>query len=545
MRQINLITRRGFIDRNFKLGLGIALSTLTDIPLVVRRALAENNIGISGKKVLFIFLRGANDALNSVIPVADSAMYDQALGTKLIRPNIGINLEGGSADYYTGANASTLDFPASGTVNDTFFYSNAIRSGNGFAALHPSLKFLSPVLGAGDLAILHRVGYPKQSRSHFDSQRYWENGDPNNNALQEGIFYRAMVESGLANKNALTGVSFQSALPLILRGDAAAMTNLSDPLRYNLLGIPYTAGEGKADAALKAANAYPFPAKTQRDLLALQYQNLTKTLEIFGGIDFNETVEQLVDDPDTDGDTGQAYRLFPTSNSTNGRGSPNKYVVDTGAYGFFKNLRAAALVLNKTDAIVAGTEVGGWDTHNNQGSASGTHANLLRRVGWAMYALQKYFTRYGRGANAPSGTKKVNWDDVVVVTLSEFGRTTVENGSGGTDHAEASCMFVAGGAVNGGIYGCHSNDSVPWITGPANQALGVDGSMFGVSDRYLKRAIDYRSVLGKIIRDHLGASPTQLGNIIPGYANPAENLEATSATTGLDGTPIMGEPAFL
>lgn len=551
MRQINLITRRGFIDRNFKLGLGIALSTLTDIPLVVRRALAENNIGISGKKVLFIFLRGANDALNSVIPVADSALYDQALGTKLIRPNIGIDLEGGSADYYTGANASTLDFPASGTVNDTFFYSNAIRSGNGFAALHPSLKFLSPVLGAGDLAILHRVGYPKQSRSHFDSQRYWENGDPNNNALQEGIFYRAMVESGLANKNALTGVSFQSALPLLLRGDAAAMTNLSDPLRYNLLGVPYTAGEGKADAALKAANSYPFPAKTQRDLLALQYQNLTKTLEIFGGIDFNETIEQLVDDPNTDGDTGPGYRLFPTTNGTNGRGNPttvgglNKYVVDTGAYGFFKNLRAAALVLNKTDAIVAGTEVGGWDTHNNQGGASGTHANLLRRVGWAMYALQKYFTRYGRGANPASPSKKVNWDDVVVVTLSEFGRTTVQNGSGGTDHAEASCMFVAGGAVNGGIYGCHANDSVPWITGPANQALGVDGSMFGVSDRYLKRAIDYRSVLGKIIRDHLGASPTQLGNIIPGYTNPAENLGATGATTGLDGTPIMGEPAFL
>ncbi|MCX6895054.1 MAG: DUF1501 domain-containing protein, partial [Verrucomicrobia bacterium] len=164
--------------------------------------------------------------------------------------------------------------------------------------------------------------------------------------------------------------------------------------------------------------------------------------------------------------------------------------MDTAAtsYSFFKNLRAAALVLNKTDAIVAGTELGGWDTHNNQGGASGNHSNLLRRVGWAVYALRKYFTRYGRGTNAPSATAKVNWDDLVVVTMSEFGRTTLENGSGGTDHAEAGCMFVAGGAVNGGIYGCSPGDAVPWQTGSA-------GSMFGVSSRYLKRAIDYRSVL--------------------------------------------------
>ena len=67
MKQINIITRRGFLDRSFKLGLGVALSSLLDIPLVVRRALAENGIGLSGKKVLFIFLRGANDSINAVI----------------------------------------------------------------------------------------------------------------------------------------------------------------------------------------------------------------------------------------------------------------------------------------------------------------------------------------------------------------------------------------------------------------------------------------------------------------------------------------------
>jgi len=537
MHHVNIITRRGFLDRSFKLGLGVALSTLIDIPLVVRRALAENGIGLSGKKVLFVFLRGANDSINAVIPSRDDGLYT-LLGTSGslradVRPNIGIPLD--AIDY----TASTIDSPVAG-AGDTFNYDYALRAGNGFAALHPSLKFLAPGLQAGDLAILHRVGYPNQSRSHFDSQRYWENGTPNNNTLQEGIFYRAMIESGLANTAPLTGVSFQSALPLLLRGSGAAMTNLSDPTRYNLLGIPYSAnGETKFDAALAAANNYPFSAKLNRDLLASQYRNLSQTLDIFTGIDFNEskTENYLWDDANTDG-SGSAYRLFPTSSGTNGGGTTNKYVVDTGAYTFFKNLRAAALVLNKTDAIVAGTEFSGWDTHNNQGSTSGTHANLLRRVGWAMYALRKYFTRYGRGNNAPSSTAKVNWNDIVVVTLSEFGRTTKQNGSVGTDHAEAGCMFVAGGAVNGGVYGCSSSDAVPWVTGDT-------GSLYGVNSRYLKRAYDYRSVLGKIIRDHLGATQPQLNNIIPGYANAAEHLGVTSPATGLDGTLIMGEPAIL
>ncbi len=536
MNQLNIITRRGFMDRSFKLGLGVALSTLLDIPLVVRRALAENGIGLNGKKVLFIFLRGANDSINAVIPSRDSGLYSLSGNSGTVRtdvrPNIGIPLD--AIDY----SSSTIDSPVAG-AGATFAYSNAIRAGNGFAALHPSLKFLCPGLLANDLAVLHRVGYPNQSRSHFDSQRYWENGSPNNNGVQEGIFYRAMVESGLAATAPLTGVSFQSALPLLLRGSGVAMTNLADPTRYDLLGVPYPTGEAKADAALAAANNFTFPHKQQRDLLASQYRNLSQTLDLFGGIDFVEQDAQLVDDASTDG-SGSAYRLFPTANGTNGGGTATKYVVDTGAYSFMKNVRAAALVLNQTDAIVSGTEVGGWDTHNNQGSTSGTHANLLSRVGWAMYALRKYFLRYGKGGTnvIPGTNPKVGWNDVIVVTMSEFGRTTKQNDSLGTDHAEAGCMFVAGGSVNGGIYGCSPSDAVPWLTGDT-------GSLYGVQSRYLKRAYDYRSVLGKIIRDHLGATPGQLGRIIPGYANPAENLGVTSPAAALDGTQIMGEPAII
>src|SRR5437016_2201946 len=235
MQHFNILTRRGFFDRSFKLGLGVALSTLVDIPLVVKRALAEGTIGVPDangktKKLLFIFLRGANDSLNSVLPIQDRA-YATSRATCKIPPDA-------LTDYSA---IGSCDFPISAAPTDpTFGYANAIRLGNGFAALHPSLKFLAPVYNAGDLALVHRVGYPKQSRSHFDSQNYWETGNPNNNLVKDGILYRAMVESGLANTNPLTGVSFQSSLPLILRGSAAAMTNLGDPTRYNLLGIPNT-----------------------------------------------------------------------------------------------------------------------------------------------------------------------------------------------------------------------------------------------------------------------------------------------------------------
>jgi uncharacterized protein (DUF1501 family) len=402
------------------------------------------------------------------------------------------------------------------------------------------LKFLAPIYNSGELALIHRVGYPKQSRSHFDSQLYWENGNPNNSLTKDGIFYRTILESGLASVNALTGVSIQSTLPQILRGSKAAMTNLGDPTRYSLLGIPNTGSNAdKTTGFVSAAGGFPAADKHSRDLLSLQFANMTDTLAIFDALDFSEAGNTFVDNANTDGDT-VPYYLFPTSNAKNGGyaahgNSANKYVVDTNAYNFFGRLKSAALILNKTSAIIAGTELSGFDTHNNQGGATGAHANLQRRIGWAIYALRKYFQHYA---------DKCTWDDLVVITLSEFGRTTVQNSNDGTDHAEAGVMFVSGGLVKGGVIGCSPNDPVPWVIGPPNQGGGIDGSMFAVSDRYLKRCVDYRSVLGKLIRDHLGATPNQLDRIIPGYADARECLQA-GGQSAKDNTRILGEPDLI
>jgi len=525
------LNRRAFLGRGLKIGALTALSTLTDVPLVVRRALAQSDLGRNGRKLLFIFLRGGNDSLNSVVPIQDESYA-------VSRPDIGIGKDP-ALDYSA---LGPADFPESGATKPTFGYTYGLRTGNGFAALHPSLKFLAPVYNAGELALVHRVAYPRQSRSHFDSQNYWETANPNNNGVHDGIFYRACVESGLANTSPLTGVSFQSSLPMSLRGSKAAMTNLNDTGRYNLLGIPNnTAGNDKADVALRTAMALPFADKRNRDLLELQYQNLSNTLSIFAAIDFSETGNTYVDGASTDGDTAP-YNLFPTTNAKNGGyalhgNDAGRYVVSPGSYDFFNRLKAAAIVLNKTDAIIAGTQLDGFDTHSNEGGATGQHANLMRTIGWSMYALRQYFSKYA---------DKATWKNITVVTLSEFGRTSVQNSDGGTDHAEAGVMFVGGGSVQGygrhatgsGVFGVSPNDAangfkVPWVPGPT-------GSMFGQSKRYLKRAVDYRSVLGELIRDHLGATQPQLDRIIPGYADPAENLK-TGGISGIDATRILGE----
>ena len=572
---LNLITRRSFLGRSAKVGIAAAMSTLVDVPFVMKRALAEGNIGINGKKVLFIWLRGANDALNSVIPILDGQYSTSRPNLKIDRFNNSdapYQALGGAFDPTVYANPGGV---LRGTNDDTYSFANGIPLGNGFAAMHPSLKFLAPMYNVGDLALVHRVAYPRQSRSHFDSQRYWENGSPNNNIVNDGIFYRTIYASGLANSAPLTGVTIQSSLPLIMRGSAAAMTNLTDPTRYNLLGIPSPTGDVKADAAIATAGGYAFPPKLSRDLLSLQYKNLQQTLSLFASIDFSETGNTFRDDIKTDGDTdwypqggsndSSGYYLFPTNSEKNGgwrrpNGAAvfNKYAVPTGLHGFFNQLKSAALVLNRTDAMIAGTEFGGFDTHVAQGAVTGSHPNLNRGIGWAMYALRKFFKTYGKGGTQPMPGATTSWDDLVVITLSEFGRTTVENGDIGTDHAEAGVMFVAGGKVNGygkvvsgsprtsGVFNCHPNEFgaggnstfLNWFNSSSTSA------MLGVSNGYLRRNTDYRSVLGEIIRKHMGATQGQLNTIIPGYATDGEKLLAGGVSSA-DGTNIRGEVGFL
>jgi len=438
--------------RSFLRGCGLTLTgfgvaSLFPTPLI-RHALASP--ATSDRRLLFVFLRGGNDGINAVIPHGDGDYNLTRRPTLYVPP------------------ASAIDL-------------------NGFASLHPALADLVDVYDAGELAVVHRVGYANNTRSHFDGQRIWENGDPAQSQLFEGWLYRYIRESALAAGADLPVVTVQSTPPVLVRGEER-FVNIANPD-----GFSYVVGEpnrSKLAAGWRGIAADLVGLERYRPILSQTGVKLADTLDEYASWDQANWNPQ---DPDS------GWSLFPVSAATNQAGfSP-------ASYEFFGALKVAALALLESDGTangtrIAGTQLGGWDTHNNQGQINGTQA---ARLGWLAYGFRSLRIVLS-GAALDTRSYAPIWDRTLVVTLSEFGRTTEENGSGGTDHAAASCLFAAGGMVNGGVYNC---DPVGWPS----------GVMFGVEGRYLLEQTDYRAVFWEILRDHMGAGASTADTVFAGY----------------------------
>jgi hypothetical protein len=164
--------------------------------------------------------------------------------------------------------------------------------------------------------------------------------------------------------------------------------------------------------------------------------------------------------------------------------------------GFGERLAQIAMLLKRTPARVLGLNIGGWDTHTKQGRINGRQGDLLARVAQGFRALYRDL--------------QDQWANLIIITMTEFGRTSQENGSRGTDHGHACTMFVAGGRVKGGVYNC---DASTWL----------EGDLFSANSRYVERRTDYRAVFGEIFRRHFGDSEDTLKQIIPGYTQAAQN----------------------
>jgi len=146
------------------------------------------------KKVLVaVFQRGAVDGLNVVVPFGEKSYY-------ALRPTIAIPAP------KTGAE-SVIDL-------------------DGFFGLHPSLAPLKPMFDANRLAIVHAVGSPDPTRSHFDAQDYMESGTPGRKATTDGWLNRALPALGEAHKSPVRAVSLGPSLSRAVRGhnDAVAIT---------------------------------------------------------------------------------------------------------------------------------------------------------------------------------------------------------------------------------------------------------------------------------------------------------------------------------
>jgi uncharacterized protein (DUF1501 family) len=312
---------------------------------------------------------------------------------------------------------------------------------DGFFGLHPSLAPLKPVFDAKHLAIVEAVGSPDATRSHFDAQDYMESGTPGLKATRDGWLNRALPPARNA-PSPVRAVSIGTGLPRSLRGSNAAV-------------------------AVNNLNEFQIRDATSSNTFESMYAGtVDKVLngtgrETFDAVRILQSIQK------------QPYTPAAGARYPNGRFGQSMQQI-------------ARLVKADVGLEVAFSDVGGWDTHVNE---VGQLNNLLTDFGASLAA---FYQDLGD-----------RMQDVMVVTMSEFGRTARENGTRGTDHGHANVMFVMGGNVQGGkVYG-----DWPWL---ANEQL--------YEGRDLALTTDFRDVLGELASKHLGTR--EIKKIFPGYTQP-------------------------
>ena len=315
---------------------------------------------------------------------------------------------------------------------------------DGFFGLHPSLASLKPLFDEQHLAIVDAVGSPDPTRSHFDAQDYMESGTPGFKATDSGWMNRALPRNE-GKVSPVRAVSLGAVLPRAMRGARPAI-------------------------ALQSVGAFqvrnPAAAKEFEQMYREARDPVLQAVgrETFEAVSILQAVQK------------QPYTPAADAEYPRGR--------------FGDSLRQIAqLIKSGVGVEMAFADIGGWDHHVNELGArasEGQLANLLREYGQALGAFWR-----------DMGDRMA---DVVLVTMSEFGRTAHENGNRGTDHGHANCMFVMGGPVKGGkVYG-------QW------PGLAKDRLYEG---RDLALTTDFRDVLGELVARHMGNAT--LGSVFPGY----------------------------
>jgi uncharacterized protein (DUF1501 family) len=360
-----MASRRIFVKNAALAAFGISIG---GVPGFVARAAGLNKINLPYKKnkvLVFIFQRGAMDGLMAVTPFTDSYL-------KAARPDIFIDAAKGSSEK------PLIDL-------------------DGRFGLHPGLAAFEPLFKEKRLAIVHGMGSPNNSRSHFDAQDYMESGTPFNKGTASGWLNRAIGQLG-HEATPFRAVSMTSALPRSFYGDneALAISNLND-FALNVKGMPPVNMAAKSFEELYDATSSSLLGKTGK--------------ESFEAI----KVLQKADTRNYRPANGAVYPGSPLGNALK---------------------QIAQLIKLDVGLEVAFAESNGWDTHFNQGTINGPFARNIADLGNSITA---FFTDLG-----------ALQDDVVIMTATEFGRTVKQNGTNGTDHGRASCSFIIGNHIQGG-----------------------------------------------------------------------------------------------
>jgi uncharacterized protein (DUF1501 family) len=317
---------------------------------------------------------------------------------------------------------------------------------DGFFGLHPSLAPLKPLWDQKLLAPIHAVGSPSTSRSHFDAQDFMETGTPDNKGTTDGWLNRLLAVQGTCQECEAVpfrAVAMTPQTPRILEGP-------SETIAMSSLG----------EFSVRATG-------TEVERLEALYRTGSADLVHGTGKEMFDAVKLL--------HAANPQRYAPRNNAQYPKSQFGQRL-----------MQIAQLIKANVGLEVAFADVGGWDTHVNQGNGTG---QLAARLDDFATSLAAFTQDLGDQMN-----------DVMVLTMSEFGRTARENGNRGTDHGHATAFFVLGGGVKGGkVYG-------KW------PGLAPDQLNEG---RDLKLTTDFRTVFSEVAVKHLGA--TRVDAIFPGF----------------------------
>ncbi len=348
-------------------------------------------------------------------------------------------------EYYNLRPTIAIPHPDSGDPRATLPLNN-------FFGLHPSLAPLLEIFKAGDLAVMPTVHYPNGNRSHFDSEIIIESGA--RDKLLDGWLNRHLNHSSPTGNPHLRAIGFGNEIPHSLRGEApvSIFNDISD--------FSFTSDSDSDSFRNRLRQVYEQPVDPDNNnRKSLHKQGLI----LFDNLDFLETLKP----DDYEPENGAQY---PNSN-----------------YG--RQLMQTAMLIKQGVGLETATlDFGGWDTHSNQGGAQ-TGGYQARRLQEFASGIKALYSDLGGLMN-----------DVVILTMTEFGRTARENGSGGTDHGNAAAWFAIGHPINSGIFGAW-----PGLN-PENLYRG----------RYLSHTLDFRDIFAEIIGLHL--NNPNLETVFPDYS---------------------------
>ncbi len=427
------VSRRDFLAGTAAGALAAAaLAALGAGPLArSARAAPDSTISVSPVTVL-VFLRGGQDALNTFVPFGDGRYYD-------LRPTIAIP----TPDKANGALA----------VDKLF----------GF---HPAMKGFKKLYDEGVLAPVVNVGSPNPSRSHFDCQDFMDFGTAGDKSVHEGWLNRYLgATSQGGGEGEFRALAMQGRLPRSLRG------------KYPVLAVP---------------DRLTFRGDDGEDVLAL-FDDLYKTPPSMQGpreMGARPDEDELTQNGRTTIDTLRKLEQILSTKAQN----EVKYPLTAGRLGQ-QLLKAARVIKSGSGVQVVGVDVGGWDTHINEGGPAETD-NMWRMLESLSLAITAFF----------DDLKDVR-KQVTMLVVTEFGRTNEENGNRGTDHGHGSTMYVIGGSVKGGkVYGAWAGLE------PAKTYM----------DRDLAVTTDFRTVFSELLLDHMKLHPSKL--LFPKYTPPEAKL---------------------